>query len=123
MCDSHQEGREWRLYIRDMIDFAHRVLSYTSGLDRDDFVADGRTYDAVLRNIELIGEAATHVPSEVRGASPDIEWRQLIGSRNRIAHAYLGIDDDVIWDIVQNDVPSLSVKLQRLLDSQDTERS
>ena len=62
VCDADRQGREWRFYIQDMIDFAERILSYSAGLDQESFVADERTYDATLRNLELIGEAATHHP-------------------------------------------------------------
>ena len=64
--------REWRFYIDDMITFAQKVVVYTAGHDQPGFVADGRTYDATLRNLELIGEAATHVPDVVRTAHPEI---------------------------------------------------
>ena len=117
MSDDMGESRPWRLYIQDMIDFGERVLSYTGGMDQAAFIADRLTFDATLRNIELIGEAATHVPGRVREAHPDIEWRSIVGARNRLAHAYLGIDDDVIWDIVRTDVPKMLPKLRRLLET------
>ena len=117
MSDAREVGRDWRLYVQDMIEFGERVLSYTTGLDYGAFIADRRTYDATLRNIELIGEAATHVPEHVREAHSEIEWRSIIGTRNSVAHAYLGIDDDVVWDIVQTDIPDVLPKLRRLLDS------
>lgn len=97
-----------------MIQFAGKVLTYTAGMDRDRFIDDSLTYDATLRNLELIGESATHIPQEVREASPEIPWRQIIATRNRLIHAYLGIDDDTIWSIVQDDLPELLVKLQEL---------
>ena len=65
-----------------MIEFAERVLSYTEGLDQEQFTTDERTYDATLRNIELIGEAATHVPGYVREAHSEIEWRRIVATRN-----------------------------------------
>jgi uncharacterized protein with HEPN domain len=115
MCEAEHEGRHWRLYVQDMYEFSEKVLTYTEGLDLDMFVADSLTYDATLRNIELIGEAATHIPSEVREAHPEIQWRQIIGTRNRVAHVYLGLDDDVIWDIICTDIPGLLPALRNLL--------
>ena len=109
--------REWRFYVTDMIEFGEKVLSYTQGMDQAGFVADARVYDATLRNLELIGEAATHVPMEVRTVHPEIEWRRIIGTRNRVAHGYHGIDEDVIWDIIQTDVPSLLLALRVLVDT------
>ncbi len=117
MSNAEQGTREWRFYIQDMIEFAEKVLSYTEGLDQDAFFANGLTYDATLRNLELIGEAATHIPNEVREAHPDIQWRNIIGTQNRLAHGYLGIDNDVIWDIIQTDVPNLLLELQNLLNT------
>ena len=70
------------------------------------------TYDATLRNLELIGEAATRVPSDVREAHPHFPWRRIIGTRNRLAHDYLGIDDDMIWDIVRTEIPNLLTALR-----------
>ena len=122
MSDHCEEVRDWRLYVQDMIEFGERVLSYTQGLDQEAFTADMRTYDAALCNIELIGEAATHVFVHVREAHPEIEWRRIVGTRNRVAHGYLGIDNDVVWDVIQTDIPDLLPKLRRLLDSAGQER-
>ena len=107
--------RDWRPYVQEMVEFGERVVAYVGGLDQQAFTADQRTYDATLRNIELLGEAATHIPENVRDAHPEIAWRQIIGTRNRLAHGYLGIDDDVIWDIIQTDIPDLLPALSRLL--------
>lgn len=112
MSDTSQ--REWRFYLDDMIDFAEKVMAYTDGLDQAGFVASGLTYDATLRNLELIGEAATHIPDEVHAAHPEIPWRMIIATRNRLIHGYLGIDDDTLWSIIQDDVPELLPKLQAL---------
>jgi uncharacterized protein with HEPN domain len=99
--------REWRFYIDDMIAFAEKVLAYTAGLDQPGFVANTLVYDATLRNIELIGEAATRVPDDVRQAHPEVPWRMIVATRNRLIHAYLGIDNDTLWSIVVTDIPAL----------------
>ncbi len=106
--------REWRFYVDDMIRFAGNVLSYTEGMKQDDFVSTPLNYDATLRNLELIGEAATHIPEAVRAAHPDIPWRMIIATRNRLIYAYLGIDNDTLWSIIRDDVPALVDALQRL---------
>jgi uncharacterized protein with HEPN domain len=69
------------------------------------FLASGITFDATLRNLELIGEAARRVPDDVRSAHPEIPWRMIIATRNRLIHAYLGIDDDTIWSISRMTYP------------------
>ncbi len=122
MCDSEHEGREWHFYIQDMLEFGERALSYTDGLEQDGFTDDARTYDATLRNIELIGEAATHIPETVRNSNADIPWRDIIGVRNRLAHGYLHISDSVIWSIIQDAIPEILPKLRQLLDSIDRDR-
>lgn len=114
VSDKGTAGREWRFYLDDMIAFARQAQSYTQGLDQTAFVANRLVYDATLRNLELIGEAATHVPADVRAAHPDIPWRLIIATRNQLIHAYLGIDADTVWSIVQDDLPSLLANLQRL---------
>lgn len=106
--------REWRFYVDDMIDFAERVLTYTAGLDQAGFVANSLAYDATLRNLGLIGEAAIHVPDEVREAHSEIPWRMIIATRNRLIHGYLGIDDDTLWSIIRDDVPELLPLLRAL---------
>lgn len=110
---SEPAAREWRFYAADMARFARRVLAYCDGLDQASFMASGLNYDATLRNLELIGEAATHVPETVRLANPDIPWRQIIATRNRLIHGYLGVDDDTLWSIIRDDIPPLLVQLDR----------
>lgn len=107
-------AREWRFYIDDMIGFARRVMLYTDGLDQATFVASGLTYDATLRNLELIGEAATHVPEQVRASHPEVPWRLVVATRNRLIHGYLGIDNDTVWSIVSEELPALLTALETL---------
>ncbi len=120
MSDAEREQREWRFYVNDMIEFAEKVQSFTDGMDQDTFVSDTLTYDATLRNLELIGEAATHIPDAVRETYPEIPWRTIVSTRNRIAHGYLGIDNDIIWDIIQNDIPALLLSLRRIAEGTES---
>ena len=114
MSDANPRQREWRFYVDDMVAFANTALSYTAGLDQTTFVGDRRTYDATLRNLELIGEAASHLPPEVREQNPGIPWRLVIATRNRLIHGYLGIDDDTLWTIIRDDLPQLLTELEKL---------
>jgi uncharacterized protein with HEPN domain len=111
---SDREERAWRFYLDDMIAFAEKVIAYTDGLDQSTFVARSLNYDATLRNLELIGEAATHIPDSVRAANPEFPWRLVIATRNRLIHGYLGIDNDTLWSIIRDDVPDLLSQLQVL---------
>jgi len=108
---SDSAPREWRFYIDDMIGFAEKVIAYTQGLDQDGFVRSGLNYDATVRNLELIGEAAMHIPDDIRQANPQIPWRLIIATRNRLIHAYLGIDNDTLWSIIGSDIPALLPQL------------
>ena len=114
MSDADQKPREWSFYVKDMIEFARKVEAFTEGMDQDAFVSIPLTYDATLRNLELIGEAAIHVPGAVREAHPEIPWSEIIALRNRIAHAYLGIDDDIIWSVIVDAIPELLLALNRI---------
>jgi uncharacterized protein with HEPN domain len=111
---SDAASREWRFYLDDMVGFAGKVIAYTEGIDQASFVAGGLNFDATVRNLELIGEAATHIPDAVRAANPQIPWRQVIATRNRLIHGYLGIDNDTLWSIVRDDILPLRDKLQAL---------
>lgn len=109
--------REWRFYLDDMIGFAEKVLIYTEGLDQAAFVASGLNYDATVRNLELIGEAATHIPVEIQEKHSVVLWRQVIATRNRLIHGYLGIDNDTLWSIIKDDVPVLIMRLRQISSS------
>jgi uncharacterized protein with HEPN domain len=104
---SSAEQREWRLYVNDMAEFAARVQDYTAGLDQASFLADRKTFDATVRNLELIGEVASRVPESVRASNPQVPWRMIVATRNRLIHGYLGIDSDTLWNIITEDIPAL----------------
>ena len=92
--------KAWRFYLEDMLRFAHKVQEYSEGLDQAAFEQDELRYDAILRNLELIGEAVTHIPPQVREQNAAIPWRQVVATRNRLIHGYLGIDKDALWSII-----------------------
>jgi uncharacterized protein with HEPN domain len=108
------QQRAWRFYLDDMIGFAENVLTYTEGYDQSGFERSRLQYDATVRNLELIGEAATHLPQHVRESAPQIPWRLIIATRNRLIHGYLGIDNDTLWSIVSTDVPRLLAQAQHV---------
>jgi uncharacterized protein with HEPN domain len=100
-------SRDWRLYWDDVIAACRKVQRYTAGLDKEKFRGDEKTYDAVLRNIEVIGEAAKNLPDHVRARVSSIEWRKIAGMRDIVAHKYFGVDDAILWSIVSEKVPEL----------------
>ena len=112
-------SRDWLFYVKDMIEFCERVRRYTAGQDQTAFEADSLRYDATIRNLELIGEAASNVPRSVRDAFPEVPWRSIVALRNRLIHGYSGIDNDIVWTIVQDAVPETLSALRNLLDTKN----
>ncbi len=108
-------SRNVRLYLDDMIKSCEKILRYTKDLTFDEFIADDRTYDAVVRNLEILGEAVKNVPQNLRERSLETEWRNIAGLRDIIAHAYFQVRDEIIWDTVQNKVQPLKNQIQILL--------
>lgn len=100
-------SRDWRLYWDDILIACRKIVRFTAGLDKTAFRADERTYDAVLRNLEVIGEAVKNLPEDARNRAPVIEWKKIAGLRDIIAHGYFGVDDEILWSIVTQKVPEL----------------
>ena len=97
--------------IREAID---RIQQYIKGLSYEDFSDDQKSIDAVVRNLEIIGEAANRVPDEFKENHQEIEWYKIVGLRNRIIHEYFGVDIQIIWQILQKDIPELQDHLSRI---------
>lgn len=90
-----------------MLEACGRITRYTDGMTRQQFLADHRTRDAVLHNLQVVGEAAKKVPAEIRDLHSMVDWRRIAGLRDVIAHAYFGLDPDILWDIVSTKIPEL----------------
>lgn len=88
-----------------------------------DFIEDGRTFDAVVRNLEIVGEAARHIPADVRQRYPEVGWPGIVALRNIVAHEYFGVDEEIIWDIVRTKVPVLLEQVQRILQDEEFQSS
>jgi uncharacterized protein with HEPN domain len=106
--------RDWRLFLGDMAAACHKIVEYRHGIDRTEFDRRSMAFDAIVRNVEILGEAAGKLPTEVRQLAPEIPWDAIVGMRHRIAHAYFGIDNDILWDVVENEVPLLAKAIERL---------
>lgn len=99
--------RDHRLYLDDIREAIQAIREYTEGLTFESFSGDRKTIDAVIRNLEIIGEAAKNLPEEFKAMSGDIEWRKIVGLRNLLIHEYFGVSKPVVWDIVQNKLDPL----------------
>ncbi|MFO7606875.1 MAG: DUF86 domain-containing protein [Desulfurivibrionaceae bacterium] len=102
------------LLIDDILEAASKIASYTAGMTREDFVSSGMAADAVVRNLEIIGEAANRLPKEFTDKHPEINWRKIIGLRHRIVHDYFGVDLDIIWAITRQDLPAFISQITTL---------
>ncbi|HCE68537.1 MAG: hypothetical protein A2X82_01865 [Geobacteraceae bacterium GWC2_55_20] len=107
-------SREWALFFQDIIDCCAKILNFTSGMTREQFEADALHYDATVWNVSLIGEAAKNIPEEVQKQLPAIPWRKLIGMRNKLSHGYFGVDNDILWNVIQDEIPKLVHEMQRI---------
>lgn len=115
-------SRSLQLYLSDIVVACEKVLRYTDGMSFEQFVADDRTLDAVVRNLQVIGEAVKNIPQDVRDSHPDVEWRKIAGLRDILAHTYFQVEDEIIWDVVQSKLRSLQEKIQCLVDVEDRNR-
>jgi uncharacterized protein with HEPN domain len=93
--------------IDDIIACCEKRLRFTAGMNQEQLVAQELVMDAVLRNIEVIGEAAKNLPDDVRARMPGIEWKKIAGMRDWLSHVYYRVDDDIVWDVVETKVPEL----------------
>ncbi len=107
-------SRSWELFLRDMLEAARKVIRYTAKVEMSAFVADEMAYDATLRNLEILGEAAKNIPGEVRQRFPEVDWRGVAGLRDILAHAYFALDDETLWKIVRADIPQLLDLLRQI---------
>jgi uncharacterized protein with HEPN domain len=105
--------KDERVYLLHAIEAIDAILSYTTD-GRDAFFADGKTQDAVIRNIEIIGQAIKGISDDARGLEPDVRWRQITGMRDKLIHEYFGVDSNLVWGVVERDLPEVRPALEAL---------
>jgi uncharacterized protein with HEPN domain len=107
--------RGWQDRVRDILDAINEIQKFTHGLDYEAFKDDDKSIRAVEMNFIIIGEAANQIPEEVEERYPTIPWNLMRAMRNRIVHVYFNVDEKLMWDTVQNDLPPLVTQLEKLL--------
>ncbi|MGQ0556170.1 MAG: HepT-like ribonuclease domain-containing protein [Nitrospiraceae bacterium] len=106
-----KDDRIYLLHIRDAI---QHILTYTTS-GKDSFFADRKTQDAVIRNLEIIGEATKRLSASLKNANPDIAWKPIAGMRDKLVHDYFGVNLQLVWDVIERDLPGLKVKVLHFL--------
>jgi uncharacterized protein with HEPN domain len=109
--------REPKLLLSDIITSIEKIQSYTSGHTFDSFIEDSKTLDAVIRNFEIIGEAANRLPEDFKDSHEGINWFRIRGFRNRIVHDYMGIDFQIVWTIIDKDLNKLADDINAIIDN------
>jgi uncharacterized protein with HEPN domain len=107
--------RDRLLLLQDMLIAIHKIFSYVDGMNYEGFVNDNKTIDAVIRNFEIIGEAANRIDEDFKIAQPELEWNRLRGLRNRIVHDYFGVDLEIIFSIINNDLERYKDSLEQII--------
>jgi uncharacterized protein with HEPN domain len=105
--------KDERVYLLHALDAIDAIVSYTTD-GRDAFFADGKTQDAVIRNIEVLGQAVKGISDETRALEPAVPWRQIAGMRDKLIHDYFGVDLNLVWDVVERELPVLRPQLEEL---------
>ena len=111
-----KDGREFVDYLRDILEHAEAAIDFVADTaDATELENDRRTFWAVIRALEVIGEAARHIPAEFRQAHPEIAWRGMTGMRDKVIHDYFGVDSAVVWRTVREELPPLCTSIRALI--------
>lgn len=113
--------RSYRDYLRDILQSVDETLAFVAGMDFPAFSGDRRTNLAVVRALEIIGEAARHIPASTRRRHPQVAWQDMVAMRNKLIHEYFGVDLEVLWWTVQEDLPPLRDAIRRMLEEMEKE--
>jgi uncharacterized protein with HEPN domain len=108
-------NRNTNLLLNDIIESGEKILHYVQGLSYDQFLNDDKTIDAVIRNFEVIGEAANRLPDDFKESHQEIDWYRIRGFRNRIVHHYFGVDYAILWQIKETFLPEMLLEIKRLV--------
>lgn len=108
--------RDLRLYLADIIESGSAILEFTKGMSFEEYNNDRKTYSAVIREFEIIGEAVGKLPDEVKRDYPEVAWQDIKDFRNLLIHEYFGIDQEIVWKIIRDDLPGLMDAVRKMME-------
>jgi len=111
--------RDYKLYLRDIVEAIERIENSLQNVTKKVFEKNVDIQDVILRRLEIIGEAASNIPSEIKTKYSHIEWKKIIGFRIVVAHTYFKVDMDIVWDIVENELPKLKKDIKEILEKEN----
>jgi uncharacterized protein with HEPN domain len=108
--------RDIRLFLMDIIEAIENIMEYTHGMDYEDFIKDKKTMDAVIRNLEIVGEAVKSMPEEIKKDYPEVDWKEIAGMRDKLIHEYFGVSYQIVWETIKGDLPAFEYQIERILE-------
>lgn len=107
--------RNSKLYLKDILDSMEKIDNFVGNMKYEEFLEDDKTSSAVVRKLEIIGEAVKNIPDEIRNVYLDMPWREMAGMRDKLIHWYFGVDYEIVWKVIKEDIPNLKPKFQKIL--------
>ncbi|MCZ7395324.1 MAG: DUF86 domain-containing protein [Candidatus Methanoperedens sp.] len=112
-------NRDYKLFVKDILDAIDKIDEFIGKMEYGEFIKDDKTATAVVKKIEIIGEAIKNIPRDVRAKYNSIPWRDIVGMRNKITHNYFGIDYEIVWKVVKEKLPALKIQVEQVLKEMD----
>ena len=114
--------RDYKLFIKDILDAIQKIEEFVAGMDFEEFKNDDKTVSAVVRKLEIIGEATKNIPDEIRQRYPDLPWKEMAKIRDKLIHGYFVVDHQIVWNVVKKELPFLKPKIEKIL-QEETKQS
>jgi len=114
--------RDYSLYIKDILDCIERVEEFVGDMNFDEFLVDDKTSSAVVRKLEIIGEATKNIPKSITQEYEEIPWKEMVRMRDKIIHFYFGVDYEIVWNVIKERLPQIKPTIRRILEDMENDR-